>query len=154
MTSPPSNNVTVAASASANASRASFPSQIERERDRKPKALVVARHRAKRKAYVEQVTILPSDRSPICIHLGKLLSLSQLEETIVRLQAAMNMVNDETETPNRAREHARLIAPRKRPLVSSSGPRNVADDHLVGMYHYCELPSLIEAIASSRMSAT
>jgi hypothetical protein len=53
MMSPPSNNVTLAVSASTAASRASFPSQNERERSRNAKAQ--ARHRAKRKAYVEQV---------------------------------------------------------------------------------------------------
>jgi len=57
--SPPSNNVTLAVSASTTTSRASFPTQNDRERSRNAKAQ--ARHRAKRKAYVEQVhTILRS----------------------------------------------------------------------------------------------
>ena len=61
MMSPPSNNVTLAVSASTTSSRASFPTQNDRERSRNAKAQ--ARHRAKRKAYVEQVHRSPSDRS-------------------------------------------------------------------------------------------
>jgi hypothetical protein len=79
MMSPPSNNVTLAVSASTNTSRASFPTQNERERSRNAKAQ--ARHRAKRKAYVEQ-----------------------LEQTVTRLQAAMSLANDEMGPLNRIRE--------------------------------------------------
>jgi len=64
MMSPPSNNVTLAVSASPTSSRASFPSQNDRERSRNAKAQ--ARHRAKRKAYVEQVHHSPPDRFLVC----------------------------------------------------------------------------------------
>ncbi|KAF9648305.1 hypothetical protein BDM02DRAFT_2324164 [Thelephora ganbajun] len=79
MMSPPSNNVTLAVSASTTSSRASFPTQNDRERSRNAKAQ--ARHRAKRKAYVEQ-----------------------LEQTVTRLQATMSLTNDETGHLNRIRE--------------------------------------------------
>ncbi|KAF9781260.1 hypothetical protein BJ322DRAFT_264707 [Thelephora terrestris] len=79
MMSPPSNNVTLAVSASTTTSRTSFPTQNERERSRNAKAQ--ARHRAKRKAYVEQ-----------------------LEQTVTRLQAAMSLANDEMGPMNRIRE--------------------------------------------------
>lgn len=77
--SPAPNNVTLAVSASNPTSRASFPTQNERERSRNAKAQ--ARHRAKRKAYVEQ-----------------------LEQTVTRLQAAMSLANDEMGPLNRIRE--------------------------------------------------
>jgi len=65
--SPPSNNVTLAVSASTASSRASFPTQNDRERSRNAKAQ--ARHRAKRKAYVEQVHTPPTVLRPIVRHL-------------------------------------------------------------------------------------
>jgi exonuclease VII large subunit len=77
--SPPSNNVTLAVSAPSSATRASFPTQNDRERSRNAKAQ--ARHRAKRKAYVEQ-----------------------LEQTVTRLQAAMSLANDDMGPLNRIRE--------------------------------------------------
>ena len=55
--SPPSGNVTLAVSAPTSTTRASFPTQNDRERSRNAKAQ--ARHRAKRKAYVEQVYPIP-----------------------------------------------------------------------------------------------
>jgi hypothetical protein len=78
MISPPSNNVTPAVSNSSAASHASPPTQ-DYERTRNAKAQ--ARHRAKRKAYVEQ-----------------------LEQTVTRLQAAISLANDEMGPLNRIRE--------------------------------------------------
>ena len=98
--SPPSNNVTLAVSNSSNPSRASFPTQNERERSRNAKAQ--ARHRAKRKAYVEQVTPF-SVRSPLHPPLTPSIS-PQLEQTVTRLQAAISLANDEMGPLNRIRE--------------------------------------------------